>query len=276
MRPQQTGTVPVLETPNTTTADISAAYELAANAARESEPLASMKKDYQHKLPYSRAFFLGAELPFPLAFQEQRTVNIPSHDGNSFTRLPEEVANQLMVVYVDRIIPHYPLFSRQEMLEMFQRFKESNETEVNTDEWFTICMVMAIATLTSKAKDYRKLVSVAESLRRDAFARLGWEWSLTVATTTTIQQLLLIAQYGFLFPASTNLWQVVGDASRIALGLGLHQDTTSDCGMTDETLNCRKRLYWTVSLLICLIRMHLTCFSCTALRDQSQSHLIDR
>uniref|UniRef100_L2GBB6 Zinc finger transcription factor-containing protein n=1 Tax=Colletotrichum fructicola (strain Nara gc5) TaxID=1213859 RepID=L2GBB6_COLFN len=248
MRPQQTGTSPVLDDPNTSTANITAAYELAANAARESEPLVSMKEDHQHKLPYSRAFFLGAELPFPLAFQEQRSVNIPTHDGNSFTRLPEEVANQLMIVYVDRILPHYPLFSRQEMLGMFQRFKESSndQAEVKSEENFTICMVMAIATLTSKARDYRKLVSVAESLRRDAFARLDWEQSLTGATTTTIQQLLLIAQYGFLFPGSTNLWQVVGDAARVALGLGLHQDTTSECGMTEQILDYRKRLYWTL------------------------------
>ncbi|EQB59249.1 fungal specific transcription factor domain-containing protein [Colletotrichum gloeosporioides Cg-14] len=247
MRPQQTGTSSVLDNHNTSTANITAAYELAANAARESEPLESMKKDHQHKLPYSRAFFLGAELPFPLAFQEQRAVNIPTHDGNSFTRLPEEVANQLVIVYVDRILPHYPLFSRQEMLEMFQRFKESNndQAEVKSEEQFTICMVMAIATLSSKARDYRKLVSVAESLRSDAFARLDWEQSLTGATTTTIQQLLLIAQYGFLFPASTNLWQVVGDAARVALGLGLHQDTTSECGMTEAILDYRKRLYWT-------------------------------
>lgn len=156
-----------------------------------------------------------------------------------------------MLVYVDRILPHCPLFSRQEMLEMFQRFKESDndQAEVKSEEQFTIRMVMAIATLTSKARDYRKLVSVAESLRRDAFARFDWEQSLTGATTTTIQQLLLIAQYGFLFPASTNLWQVVGDAARVALGLGLHQDTTSECGMTEQILDYCKRLYWTVSLL---------------------------
>lgn len=256
-----------------------AAYNLATIAARNSEPVISFSRVAQCALPYYRVFFMSAELPFPLAFQRQRSINVPcSHGGPRFTQLSEEVANRLMTVYIERILPQYPLFSKQEINDMFQRFKISAGSieTVSADEQFKTLMILAIATLSSRAKDHRKLVSVAESLRRDAFSRIDFELSSHDPTTSTIQQLLLLAQYGFLLPSSTNLWQVVGDATRIALELGLHQETPIQSGLDEVAIASRRRLYWAVSpddqcALLLLTLSH----SFIPWIDRLPSHLID-
>ncbi|KAH7000908.1 fungal-specific transcription factor domain-containing protein [Ilyonectria destructans] len=236
---------PVVASPE----EVAAAYSFAAITAKNSAPAASFDSVSRYPLPYCRAFFLSAELPFPLAFQEQRPMNVPSsHGGGHPTQLPEEVAEKLMAVYIGQILPQYPLFLKDDISDMFERFKMSGGSleTVTADEQFIISMIMAIAALSSGARDYRKLVSVAESLRRDAFTHLDFGLSSNNATTTTIQQLLLLAQYGYLFPSSTNLWQVVGDAARIALELGLHQETPVASGIDQRAADFRKRLYWTL------------------------------
>lgn len=225
-----------------------AAYSLATAAASSCVPVVASNYDPQYALPYYRVFFLSAELPFPLGFQKQRQVNMPrSHDGASLTQLPEEVADKLMAVYVDRILPQYPLFLKHEMCDMFQRFKAPGRLLVTPDEQFTVSMILAIAVLSSRAKEYQKLVSVAESLRRDAFSCLDFGRSVNKATMNTIQHLVLLAQYGSLLPSSTNLWQVCGDAMRIALELGLHQEVPAESGMDEADTLSRKRIFWTVS-----------------------------
>ncbi|KAI1379755.1 hypothetical protein F4677DRAFT_407525 [Hypoxylon crocopeplum] len=242
-------TIPPLLSGAVSSEDITAAYNLAATTAQNSAPATSFHSVSRYSLPYYRVFFMSAELPFPLAFREQRPINIPySHEGADFTQLPGEVADKLVAVYLERILPQYPLFLKQDVIDIYQRFKMSdgNLEIVTSDEQFMISMIMAIATLTSRAKDYRKLVSVAESLRRDAFARLDFGLSSNNAKTITIKKLLLLAQYGYLLPSSTNLWQVVGDATRIASELGLHQVTPTESGVDEVAVDSRKRLFWTL------------------------------
>jgi hypothetical protein len=226
------------------------AYKLAAITAKESAPACSLRNRPRHVLPYHKAFFMNAELPFPLAFGSHRTIDVPnSSNGSSFTQLPDEVADKLMAVYLNRISSQYPIFSREDVNDIFQRFKlsSSDPQMVTPDERFVIWIIMAIAVLSSTADDYRKLASVAESLRRNAFNHFDLGLRTNHGTTTTIRQLLLLLQYGFLLPSSTNLWQVAGDAMRIAVGLGLHQDTPAESGFDEETVQSRKKLFWTVS-----------------------------
>uniref|UniRef100_A0A8H7NP73 Zn(2)-C6 fungal-type domain-containing protein n=1 Tax=Bionectria ochroleuca TaxID=29856 RepID=A0A8H7NP73_BIOOC len=225
------------------------AYKLAAITAKESAPACSLRNRPRHVLPYHKAFFMNAELPFPLAFGSHRTIDVPnSSNGSSFTQLPDEVADKLMAVYLNRISSQYPIFSREDVNDIFQRFKlpSSDPQMVTPDERFVIWIIMAIAVLSSTADDYRKLASVAESLRRNAFNHFDLGLRTNHGTTTTIRQLLLLLQYGFLLPSSTNLWQVAGDAMRIAVGLGLHQDTPAESGFDEETVQSRKKLFWTL------------------------------
>jgi hypothetical protein len=240
-------------------------YRLVAATASDTAPTSSVHRGFASTLPYHRVFFLGAELPFPLAFQSQRPLNLPFGPATThFTQLPEEVAEKLVGVYVERILPQYPLFSKQEIIDIFQRYRQYDGGAVETvtaDEHFIVSMILAIASLSSRARDYRKLVSLAESLRRDAFSRLDFGLRCNQATTTTMKQLLLLAQYGCLLPSSTNLWQVVGDATTIALELGLHQEVPWESGMDEAATESRRRLYWAVSF--CHLYLDLLC--CIAL-----------
>ena len=189
---------------------------------------------------------MEAELPYPLAFQTQRPINLVcSHENqHEQIKLPAEVVEKLVAVYTERTLPLNPAFLKEEVFDMFQRFKNKSATD---DEKFTILMMQAIATVSSKSRDYRKSVSLAESLRRDAFNCLNFGLDCNNSSTGTIQKLLLLAQYGFLLPSSTNLWQIVGDAMKIALELGLHHDTPTQGGISASVIEFRKRLFWTVS-----------------------------
>ncbi|KAJ5100265.1 fungal-specific transcription factor domain-containing protein [Penicillium angulare] len=229
---------------------------LASSLAQKSAPMASIIVETQYPLVYYASFFMDAELPFPLAFQNRRSLNIPSpHGDGEFTQLPEGVVDKLINLYLDRILPQYPIFSRHEISGMFERFKISCPDHLASmnEEGFMVYMCLAIATLSCKSKDYRKLVAVGESLRRDAFSCLDLSTTSNNATSTTIQQLLLLAQYGFLLPSTVNLWQIVGDASMIALENGLHHETTLGTGISEQSSEERKRLYWTVSILTSIL-----------------------
>lgn len=250
------------------------AHALAATTAQTSTPILSMETNERLRvaLPYHRAFFMGAELPYPLAFQAHRPINFPSnHNDTEHTKLPEEVAEKLIAVYSERILPQFPLFLKGEVLDMFHRFSNNDATP---DERFIILMMEAIATIASKSRDYRKSVGLAESLRRDAFGCIDFGLSCHLSAMITIQKLLLLAQYGFYLPSSTNLWQIVGDATRIALELGLHHDTPVQADVDETCRESRKRLFWAVSLHIKLtLSLPNLDGSSTASIDLSPSHL---
>lgn len=229
-----------------TSEDSRAAYYIAASASKRSAPANALNISPRHALPYYRILFMSAELPFPLAFRKNRSVNVPSSDGDkSLIQLPEEVSDKLMTVYIERILSQYPLFLEDEMRDMYHRFKQSNS--VTRDERFAILMALALATLSSRANDYRKLVSTAEVLRREAFSCVEFDRSCSKVSISTIQKLLLLAQYGYLLPWTTNLWHVVGDAMRIALALGLHETAPTACDIATEAVEFRHRLFLVVS-----------------------------
>lgn len=242
--------VPSLETCSfrSKTSDL---LRLAISAAKRSAPVASAVSEAKYPVLYYTSFFMDAELPFPLAFQNKRAHNLPCvHDGSNFTQLPEEVVKKLMNLYLERILPQYPIFSRHTISCIFDRFKASDiELSVLPEEGFMTFMCLAIATLSCKSKDYRRLVAMAESLRRDAFSCIELSMTCNDATTTTLQQLLLLAQYGFLLPSTMNLWQIVGDAAMIAMENGLHQIASLESEIHKQVDEERNRLHWTVSML---------------------------
>lgn len=231
--------------------DYNTIYNVARRIAENSLPVASPRGGSHRKLPYYRIFFIGAELPYPLAFKVQRPINIPSKDhGLDFNTLPVEVKDKLIAVYTERILPQYPYFQKHYVLDAYERFRRQTETcrLVSEDEIFIISMIMAITILSSKSKDYNKLVALAESLRRDAIDTLEKGVTFAEPTLKSVQQLLLMIHYGFLLPSSANLWHISGDAMRLALELGLHQEVSSCSGLDLATLEFRRRLFWVVSL----------------------------
>jgi hypothetical protein len=143
------------------------------------------------------------------------------------------------------------LFSRQEALELYHAYRsEPGDTDlISPEDSFIVLMILAISVLSSKSKDYRQLVSLAESLRRDAFSRIQFDILTSNTSCSSVRRLILIAQYGFFLPSSTNLWQVVGDATRMALELGLHEEVPEHPGIDEIAVDSRRRLFWVVSLV---------------------------
>lgn len=221
-------------------------YKLAAWAAATSSPTGVFEASMD-PIPYQKAFFLSAELPFPLAIHTQHGSNEPLNaEERDPPRLPEQVANRLVAMYTERILPQVPLFTSQEIAHLYETYSNAKNhgTAISSEENFTISMILAISVLSSKSKDYHKLVSLAESLRRDAFAQLKIFESFGNTSLRTIQRLILVTQYGFLLPSSTNLWQVVGEAVKVALALGLHEEPPPHCGLDKAVVELRRRVFW--------------------------------
>ncbi|KAF2019162.1 hypothetical protein BU24DRAFT_114447 [Aaosphaeria arxii CBS 175.79] len=232
--------------------DLQALYSLSMFSASTSFPYKAFNPNPRDVHPYYRTFFMGAELPYPLAFTVKRPVHAPRcNNSTELTKLPPGVTEALFSTYTDRILPQYPVYTLEEVASLQSKYVSAATdcTLLTPIEQFTASMILAISVLSTRSKDYRKLASLAESLRRDAYARVGYGANIAQPTITSVQQLLLVAQYGFLLPSSTNLWQVVGDAMKTALGLGLHQEAPHHYGLDQETIQFRRRLFWVLYVL---------------------------
>ncbi len=61
-----------------------------------------------------------------------------------------------------------------------------------------------------------------------------------------LQALQLLAHYGFMNPGYVDCGKCATAATRLCLQLGLHHElpASQQMGMTPETLNTRRRLFW--------------------------------
>lgn len=232
-------------------------YSSAVSISQSSVPFTIVNQPLVTKLPYCKAFFRGAELPYPLAFEAQRPISLPTPDsGVNFNGIPVELTDKLYVVYTERILPQYPFFSRQYIFDIYERFrrgKGESSSLLLAHETFIMSMVLAITTLSSKSKDYSKSVALAESLRSNAIRTLDADFSLSRPSVVSIQCLLLLAHYGLLLPSSANLWHIVGDAMRIAIELGLHQEVPPFSELDEVEIESRRLLFWAVRTVLLTI-----------------------
>lgn len=112
---------------------------------------------------------------------------------------------------------------------------------------FIIDILLAISCLTSKAHDFRKIASLSKSLHRDA---LRYSQFLRHSNISSLRCFLLLIQLAILIPHVSNLWYLTGEAMRMAIELGLHQESTEP--LQYEVLDLRRRIFWTASFGILL------------------------
>lgn len=161
-------------------------------------------------------------------------------------KMPLDVARRLFENYKDNILPRFPCFVEADLTHQFSQFYHDfadDQARSNTTH-FVITVILAISSLSSKRHDFRKVAALTESLHADAMRHMGF---LSDASITSLQCLLLLIQLALLFPHTGNLWYLSGEAMRMAVGLGLHQELDSTMVSSSIHVELRRRIFWVVS-----------------------------
>jgi hypothetical protein len=160
--------------------------------------------------------------------------------------IPFEVAKVLFDNYLLSILHRYPCFAESDLVQLFNQFftNRNDPTQISSESTcFIVSMILAISSLTSRAQDFQRVVTLSESLHRDAMAYCSF---LGETSIRSLQCLLLLAQMSLLLPYTGNLWYMSGEAMRLAIALGLHQEPDRDCTLSSAERELRRRIFWTV------------------------------
>ncbi|KAK2772748.1 C6 transcription factor, partial [Colletotrichum kahawae] len=183
-------------------------------------------------------------------------------------KIPKHVAKRLLENYKMDILPRFPCFEENEIEEYFNFFHEqelsnTNNKDLATMANFAVPMVLAICSLTSRNDSFEKVAALSEALQSDAFRHV--EPILQHTSIQSLQCMLLIIQLAVLLPNTANLWHSTGEAMRVAVSLGLHQEpddrTMKDCTVCEE----RRKIFW-------VSEIHATQFFDQALPDYVNDH----
>lgn len=161
-------------------------------------------------------------------------------------KIPFNVAKTLFDNYMFKIFPRYPCFTESDLVGQFHEFYPDgkNPEQVYSDTtWFIVCMTLAISSLASKAQDFKKVASLIESLQRDAMRRSSF---LAKTSFRSLQGLILLMQMAVILPYTSNLWYLSGEAMRMAIALGLHQEPEDYLQLGTAQINLRRCIFWTV------------------------------
>ncbi|KPM38688.1 hypothetical protein AK830_g7887 [Neonectria ditissima] len=158
-------------------------------------------------------------------------------------KMPLDVAARLFDNYMDNILPRFPCFMEEDLSEQFRQFYHEtgdDDTRSSTTE-FIVTIILAISSLSSKRHDFRKVAALSESLHADAMRHVAF---LRDASIMSLQCLLLLIQLALLLPHTGNLWYLSGEAMRMAVSLGLHQDPETTIISGPVYGEIRRRLFW--------------------------------
>ncbi|KAK7413363.1 hypothetical protein QQX98_007740 [Neonectria punicea] len=158
-------------------------------------------------------------------------------------KMPLDVASRLFDNYKDNILPRFPCFMEAELSDQFRQFyHESGDDDLpSSTTSFVVTIILAISSLSSKRHDFRKVAALSESLHADAMWRIEF---LRGASILSLQCLLLLIQLALLLPHTGNLWYLSGEAMRMAISLGLHQEPETTIMSGPVHGEIRRRLFW--------------------------------
>lgn len=169
-------------------------------------------------------------------------------------KIPLEVAKRLFTVYKDNILPRFPSFMEVDLDHHFDLFYGDNAQPSNITI-FIVTLILAVGSLTSKRHEFRKIAALTEALHADAMRHIDF---LGDSSLTSLQCLLLLIQCALLLPHTANLWYLSGEAMRMAISLGLHQEPDEASAMNSSFAELRRRVFWVVSRYFNFFRYPLT------------------
>ncbi|KAI1262644.1 fungal-specific transcription factor domain-containing protein [Xylariaceae sp. FL1019] len=213
----------------------------------------------------SPSLFFGENMQFPLGMNMQSpNFSAPTLFGNITLRdIVEESAETLANLglpidssHVDFLIDFYfahshtlyPIVRRSEIMTILTEARASEACGTQTCsalQLFTIWMVLAIG---STAYCSVTLDDESESMLYYNKALTYFEAALAYGETAMLEVLTLQVSYSFFNQLGPNTWFLVGTAARIAIGMGLHADSTYQTLAVDEAER-RKRLFFSIYMM---------------------------
>lgn len=204
----------------------------------------------------SRLLSTPSQLPTSVMGVEQSKYATESVERNwvrsssiDLKAVPTYVAQVLIGVYVDKILPQYPFFSASQILNHYAQAytHTSSPTEEPADvvSTFVTAIVMAISTMTSTSSNIEKPMAFADALFHFAISLYD---KLPPNSMEVLQSTMLVCQFANFRPCTANVWAAKDTAMRIAISLGLHRDPQSGWHSFDEeTIRLRAQVFWVVS-----------------------------
>ncbi|KAF5004539.1 hypothetical protein FDECE_8971 [Fusarium decemcellulare] len=170
-------------------------------------------------------------------------------------KIPLDVAKRLFCNYKDNILPRFPCFIESTLLQYFDDFY-SGSPDPSSTTISVVTLILAISSLTSKRHDFRKVAALSEALHADAMRHVDF---LSHSSIASLQGLLLLIQTALLLPHTVNLWYVSGEAMRMAIALGLHQEPDRSIVPDREHAELRRRLFWVTYQLERIVAISCGC-----------------
>jgi len=160
-------------------------------------------------------------------------------------RVPIHVARRLFKNYQDELLPRFPCFLVEDLNHYFDQFydEEPSEPPGATMPSFVVPMILAISSLTSNSHNFAKVAALSESLYADAMRHVRL---LKQSSIQSLQCILLLIELGLLLPYIVNCWYTTGEAMRMAVSLGLHQDPDPATVPNPVHAELRRKIFWTV------------------------------
>lgn len=159
--------------------------------------------------------------------------------------VPATVARTLFDVYITRLLSLHPIFQPAELEDVFSRAYLQDEQQPlrNADsqrDLFITSVVFANSGSAYQPYDLGRNRSFYASLLSDAQSMLS---CIQRTSLESLQCLLLLAQHALLNPQSGSLYNLAGDAMKMAIALGLHQEPIC---LDSSECEVRRRLFWVV------------------------------
>uniref|UniRef100_A0A8H7K7I6 Zn(2)-C6 fungal-type domain-containing protein n=1 Tax=Bionectria ochroleuca TaxID=29856 RepID=A0A8H7K7I6_BIOOC len=159
------------------------------------------------------------------------------------SKIPLDVARRLFDNYKVNILPRFPCFPEDDLSKRFNLFYDPLDfgKETSDETAFIVTLVLAISSLTSKRQDFRRVAALSESLHADAIRHKSF---IQHSSLMTLRCLLLLIQLALLLPHTSNLWYLSGEAVRMAISLGLHEEPGNATDQDPTHLEQRRALFW--------------------------------
>ena len=197
-------------------------------------------------LPLLRLLLAELGAPSPIAHATSRDPALSSIAD----LLPQEVTVQLPTTDVSlRLIDAYlehcnffsPIFYRADVLRMLDAVNDTCKFE----EQYKIFMILAIAIQLLNRTDSSIPVTKADAFCSTASRiLLAHSAALLSGDLNHLEILLLIIQYSSFSSGPAGTWHLIGQATRLAIDLGLHDEPSPSPSLNPLSLDRRRRLFW--------------------------------
>ncbi|KAI4836089.1 cytochrome P450, partial [Aureobasidium sp. EXF-8845] len=204
----------------------------------------SMYFDYDQAIDFS---LLAEESTMPLfdTSTQRETIQLPTRT---------EVL-RLATFYFDHSHTLYPIIHQQEVMSDIHSVSQNPDHQLTMSPpcLFRIWMVLAIGSTT-----YSSIALTEEFVSQLYYekAMTYFDASMDHGDVIALEAIMLQVSFSFFNQSGPNTWFLVGTAARLALGMGLHCDSTYQ-GLSNVQAIRRKRLFFSIYMMDRLVSITL-------------------